>query len=115
VLDAIAQINGMESVSSKRIWIARPAPHGTGCAQILQVDWRAITEYGRTATNYQLMPGDRLFIAEDRLVAADTFIAKLTAPVERLFGFTLLGTQTVSGLRFFKQGGQRGGGFGSGF
>jgi polysaccharide biosynthesis/export protein len=109
VLDAIAQINGLESVSSKRIWIARPAPHGAACDQVLPVDWHAITERAETTTNYQLMPGDRLFVAEDKLVAMDTFISKVTAPVERLFGFTLLGTQTVSSLRFFKQRGSNSG------
>jgi polysaccharide export outer membrane protein len=79
-----------------------------GCVQILPVDWEAITALGATETNYQLLPGDRVFIAEDRLVAADTWVSKLVSPVERIFGFTLLGTQTVSNLRFFKQQGQRG-------
>ena len=111
VLDAIADINGLESVSSKRIWLARPSPMG-GPDQVLPVDWRAITERGRTETNYQVMPGDRIFIAEDRLVAMDTYISKIISPFERMFGFVALGTRTVSGIRFFSQGGT---GFGTGF
>ncbi|MGE0374283.1 MAG: polysaccharide biosynthesis/export family protein, partial [Planctomycetaceae bacterium] len=39
VLDAIAQVQGLSQVSSKRIWIARPAPAGTNCGQILDVHW----------------------------------------------------------------------------
>ena len=45
--------------------------------------------------SYQLLPGDRLFIAQDRFIALDSLIAKLLNPVERLFGFTLLAAQTV--------------------
>ena len=43
-----------------------------------------------------MMPGDRLFIAEDRLIALDTFVGKVTRPFERLFGFTVLGTQMIN-------------------
>jgi polysaccharide export outer membrane protein len=99
VLDAISQINGLEAVSSKRIWIARPAPDGSCVEQVLPVDWRAITKGGAAATNYQVLPGDRIFIAQDNLVAMDSFLGKLTSPVERMFGTTQLGTQTVYTLR----------------
>ena len=68
VLDAISQINGLSQVSSKKIWIARPAPHNFGCQQILPIDWDAITQGAQTATNYQILPGDRLFVSEDELV-----------------------------------------------
>ena len=40
VLDAVSQIDGLSQVSSKRIWVARPAPAGTECAQVLDVHWR---------------------------------------------------------------------------
>ena len=43
VLDAIAQINGLSEVSSKKIWIARPAPSDSMTAQILEVEWEDIT------------------------------------------------------------------------
>ena len=101
VLDAISNIGGLSRASSKRLWIARPAPNGVGCAQILPVQWEDITRDAITATNYQLMPGDRLFIAEDRMVAFDSFVAKVTAPFERLFGFTSLGTATLNRIKRF--------------
>jgi polysaccharide export outer membrane protein len=103
VLDAIADVNGLESVSSKRIWVARPSPLG-GPDQVLPVDWRAISERGKTDTNYQLMPGDRVFIAEDKLVAVDTFVSKVLSPLERIAGFVSLGTQTSQNIRFYHRG-----------
>ena len=97
MLDAIAQINGLNEVSSKRIWIARPSPSGQP-PQILPVDWLAITEQASTSSNYQILPGDRLFVAEDKLVAFDTSLAKFTAPLERIFGFVLLGAGATTRL-----------------
>jgi polysaccharide export outer membrane protein len=109
VLDAIAQIQGLEQVSSKKIWIARPT-RDEQRVQVLPVDWYAITEQGTPHTNYQVLPGDRVFIAEDRLVAFDTQVAKITAPLERMFGFILLGTGTVTRLSgpVLEGGGNRG-------
>ncbi len=104
VLDAVAQIGGLTRVSSKKIWIARPAPHGMGCDQVLPVDWEAITRGAVTSTNYQLLPGDRIFVAEDRLIALDALVSKLLNPFERMFGFTLLGAQTVQTLQRFPEG-----------
>ena len=49
------------------------------------------------------MPGDRVFIAEDNLVAFDNYLAKLIAPMERVFGVTLLGTQTAKGVKFYNK------------
>ncbi|MDR1491958.1 MAG: polysaccharide biosynthesis/export family protein [Planctomycetaceae bacterium] len=93
VLDAIANINGLERVSSKHIWIARPS---YGHYKHLEVDWHCITAGASPHTNYQLLPGDRVFIAEDRMVAIDTKLSKIIAPFERIMGFSLLGAQTVS-------------------
>jgi polysaccharide export outer membrane protein len=99
VLDAIANVQGLAPVSSKkRIWVARPSPVQLGCNQILPVDWRAITEGASTATNYQLFPGDRVYIAADRLIAIDNLLAKVLSPVERIFGVTLLGSSAIRSL-----------------
>jgi polysaccharide export outer membrane protein len=95
VLDAIAQVHGLSQMSSKRIWIARPAPGGFGCEQILPIHWDDITRGGLAATNYQIMPGDRVFIAEDSTVALTNYLAKITGPVERVLGFSSLGVSTV--------------------
>jgi polysaccharide biosynthesis/export protein len=104
VLDALAEINGMQEVSSKRIWIARPAPQRAGCDQILAVDWHGISQRGETATNFQLMPGDRLFIAHDPLVATNNAIGKFVNPFQRMFGGVLMGTYTVRAIKFFSSG-----------
>ena len=98
-LDAISQINGLSQVSSKKIWIARPAPHNFGCQQILPVDWDAITQGAQTATNYQLLPGDRLYISEDELVTFTNITGKVTAPIERLAGIIGLGDSTLRGFQ----------------
>jgi polysaccharide export outer membrane protein len=113
VLDAIAQVNGISRVSSKRIWIARPMPGGAGCDAILPVDWREITKGAGTATNYQILPGDRIFIAEDKLIAIDATLNKMIAPFERIFGVTLLGSQAIQTINRFPEGFQ--GGISSGF
>lgn len=96
VLDAISSIQGLEAQSSKKIWISRP--NSTGQPTILPVDWYAITQRGASSTNYQVLPGDRVFVADDRLVARDTALAKTTSPFERIMGFSLLGTGTASRL-----------------
>ena len=97
VLDAIAGINGMDRVSSKRVWIARSSPMcHYGESNILVVDWQGITANASYHTNYQLMPDDRIFIEEDKFVAFDTKLSKFIAPFERIMGFSLLGAQTAT-------------------
>ena len=39
-----------------------------------------------------------MFIAEDKLVAFDNALIKIISPLERLMGFTLLGTETATRL-----------------
>jgi polysaccharide export outer membrane protein len=104
VLDAIAQINGLSRLSSKNVWIARPAPDGAGCDEMLPVDWKEITKGAATATNYQILPGDRIFIAENKMVALDAMLNKIIAPFERVMGFTLLGSQTIQTINRFPLG-----------
>jgi polysaccharide biosynthesis/export protein len=95
VLDAVSQLNGLSPVSDKnKIWVARRVGPSQP-EQIMPVDWCGVTAYGRTETNYQLMPGDRIFVQADRFVTIDTRLARVFAPVERLFGITLLGVSTV--------------------
>ncbi len=115
VLDAISQINGLPIVSSKKdIWIARPSPAGGGFDQVLPVEWDAIVRGGQTDTNYQLLPGDRIYVKADDLVKFDTFVAKITSPIERVLGFTLLGNGAYRSVQFghrFGGTGVGGGGF----
>lgn len=105
VLDAICQIQGMSPVSSKTIWVARPAPPGSGCVgQILPVNWRAIVDAADTSTNWQLLPGDRVFIAEDKLIALDTIVDKVIGPIERIVGFNILTFQMIQTANRFPLG-----------
>jgi len=99
VLDAISNVGGLSQLSSKNMWIARPAPSGFGCEQVLPVDYMAITRGASTETNYQLMPGDRVFIAEDNLLAMTNAIGVVTGPIERLAGVSSLVTSTLRGLQ----------------
>lgn len=102
-LDAIGNIQGLSSNSSLRMWVARPGFNQNGGDQIMPVDWLGITQRGDVLTNYQLMPGDRLYVAEDRLVALDTALAKIISPIERVFGVTLLGVQTANSFATYGQ------------
>ncbi len=97
VMDALSQINGLSYVSSSRMWIARPQYDGLG-SQILPIDWEGITQRADVRSNYQILPGDRIFIAHNSLVAFDEALGKLISPFERVFGITLLGTGTASRL-----------------
>ena len=108
VLDAVAAVNGLPSVASKRnIWVARRTPHPDCPEQILVVDWVGITQHGLTTTNYQIMPGDRVYVKAQRLVTIDNTLIRVFAPIEKLFGVTLLGASTVNQLQ------GRGTGFGN--
>lgn len=98
VLDAIANINGIGGISTKNIWIARPAPDKVGYEQRLPIDFDDITARGLTATNYQILPGDRIYIEGDRITGIDARIARLTAPIERISSFILLGSGAIRNL-----------------
>jgi polysaccharide biosynthesis/export protein len=117
VLDAVGTVGGLGPISSKhKIWIVRPTPDDADCDQVLPVDWNAIVRRGVTRTNYQLLPGDRLYVQAQSFVTFDTQLGRFLAPFERMFGFTLLGNATVRALQGNSGGqGGAGGGFGGGF
>jgi autotransporter-associated beta strand protein len=99
VLDAIAAIGGLSQFSSKKIWISRPSPTNSKKGTILTVDYAAITQRGATETNYQIMPGDRIFIAPDSAIAINVKLGKVTAPMERVMGVIGLGTSTIRSVK----------------
>jgi polysaccharide export outer membrane protein len=100
VLDAISNVNGLHAVASKRnIWVARRTPHPGQPWQILPVDWVGITQHGVTVTNYQIMPGDRIYVKAQKLIHIDTALARVISPIERLFGIVLLGSSTVNSIK----------------
>ena len=98
VLDAIANVNGLSQLSSKRMWIARPSPSHPDKGTVLPIDWDAITQRGATASNYQVMPGDRIFIAEDPTIALNNSLAVKTAAWERVLGLAGLMESVLRGL-----------------
>jgi polysaccharide export outer membrane protein len=106
VLDAISNLQGMPPQGSlHRVWIARPAPCGHPCDQILMVDWLAVTLGGSTCTNYQLFPGDRVFVDSDCFVKADGWLAKVLAPINRILGTLLLYAEVRDSFRGNNNGG----------
>lgn len=102
VLDAISNIQGLHQVASKRhIWVARRGPNcGPGaCDQILPVDWCCLTQYGDNRTNYQVLPGDRIYIMAQPIIKTNNWLQKVLAPVQQALGITLLGSETVRSIR----------------
>lgn len=109
-LDAMSEIGGLPQFAAKtNVWIARPIPGEPDAAEILPIDWVAITKHGQTATNYQILPGDRLYIKSDQLIAADNIFGKMIQPVQRI-----LSTITLFNITFrnFNNNAGQGGGFG---
>lgn len=105
VLDALAQVNGLPfQASKKRIWVARPAPAGSCQEMILPVDYMRITRVGDTATNYQILPGDRVFVQASGFIKADSYLALILAPLERIYGHALLTTSVISSIQGINNG-----------
>jgi protein involved in polysaccharide export with SLBB domain len=63
VLDALSQVGGRPWPDDSVVWIARPALSGAGMGTVLPVQWQEIVHEGDTTTNYQVLPGDRIFVA----------------------------------------------------
>jgi len=101
VLDAISQVFGLPSQATKhsKIWVARAHPGCRGNPQKLPVDWVAVTQCGSAASNYQLIPGDRIYVHADPLQCTDRVLSKVLSPIERLLGITLLGSSTVNSIK----------------
>jgi polysaccharide export outer membrane protein len=100
VLDALSNVYGLHDVASKRnIWVARRTPHPGQPWQILPVDWIGITQHGITVTNYQIMPGDRIYVKAQKLVLIDRTLTRVFAPIERVLGITLLGTNVINTIK----------------
>ncbi|HEV3257615.1 MAG TPA: polysaccharide biosynthesis/export family protein [Gemmataceae bacterium] len=113
VLDALADLRGFPAQTSLcKVWVVRPTPAGAHCDQVLPVNWKAIVDCGETATNYQLLPGDRIHVGPDTLICTSNWLAKAFAPVEQTFGFILFGTSVVRELH--PSGGTGGTGTGTG-
>ena len=98
VMDALGRIGGIPpSGSKKHIWVARRSPHGGG-EQILPVDWCKTAMEGATCTNYQVLPGDRVYVQSQPIISFDNTLAKIFSPIERTFGVVLLGSATANSI-----------------
>lgn len=63
VLDGILTAGGLtERASRKNIILSRPSLPA-GCRVVLPVCYREIVQLGDTSTNYQLAPGDRIYVS----------------------------------------------------
>jgi membrane protein required for colicin V production len=63
VRDAIGRIPQLANLADKEIWISRPGAGG-GREQILPVDWNSRTRSVSPATNFRIVSGDRIVIAD---------------------------------------------------
>jgi protein involved in polysaccharide export with SLBB domain len=67
VLDGIIAAGGLNGQASVcKIILDRPTPPGS-CRVVLPVCYREIVQLGDTTTNYQLRPGDRVFVPSRNL------------------------------------------------
>jgi protein involved in polysaccharide export with SLBB domain len=62
VLDGIVAAGGLNTRASRsNIILSRPSPP-EGCRKVLPVCYRQIVQLGDTTTNYQIQPGDRIYV-----------------------------------------------------
>ena len=101
VMDVLSQISGLANLDRKKLWIERSAPD-KAAADRLEIDWNGIYKRGKRATNYTLLPGDRLIIADkdpgqinmERMI----FLCAAAMPAT-LFGLTLFVSLLVSMMK----------------
>jgi polysaccharide export outer membrane protein len=59
VVGAILKIDGMSAAAAKGyVWVINPSSR-----KVREVNWRAITQQGQSATNYRLEAGDRVHVS----------------------------------------------------
>ncbi len=84
VLDAISLVGGLPALAGKRrIWVARASAADVKEARTLPVDWKAITQDGNARSNYQLLPGDRIYVQPEPTFPSNSFLGKMFSPPAR--------------------------------
>lgn len=97
VLDAVSRVHGRWPMSaSSTIWLARPVP-ARRSYQILPVRWQQTVAAGETTTNYQLFPGDRLYVKTSFPAAFHNYLEQTWASVEEFFNGPELPTEAPAG------------------
>lgn len=82
VLDAILAAGGLtDRASLCELILVRPTPP-LSCRVTLPICYRAITQLGDTTTNYQIQPGDRVFVAT-RSLCDDLAFWRTRKPCDR--------------------------------
>lgn len=98
VLDIFAASGGVPSIASLyNIYIARPTEEGN-CEQIIPVNIADIMKRASTCTNYQLLPGDRLYVKAQGVVTFASTVEKILRPIQDVSGAALLGITTYQSL-----------------
>jgi polysaccharide export outer membrane protein len=92
VLDALFGVEGVGAIAStSRVWVERRDADLVKTRLVMPVDWLGLVNGVQSPTNYTLLPGDRIHIVPG-LLCTELGLAKSFAPLERLFGISLLGT-----------------------
>jgi polysaccharide export outer membrane protein len=102
VLDAVSQVSGLAAVSSPHfIYLVRPTPQGCKeTEEVYKIAWHDIVHCGQVGTNYQVLPGDRIYIGADPLITLNTHLGRFLDPLERIVADVGLGMSTYLTLRF---------------
>jgi len=62
VLDALIEAGGIgRNANAHQVILSRPTPDGS-CREVYPICYHQIVQLGDTATNYQIQPGDRVFV-----------------------------------------------------
>jgi polysaccharide export outer membrane protein len=97
VLDALGQVGGLPvHVEKHKMYLVRPAPSGSCQSLVLPVDYKGIVCRGETDTNYQILPGDRLYVKAAPLLSLDAYESRILAPIDRFLGTVLLVNGVIS-------------------
>jgi polysaccharide biosynthesis/export protein len=84
VLDAISQVQGLSLLGNPKVWIERPKSRYSSVEKKFEVKWDEITQGGGANLNYQILPGDRIYIDNPQTLGKDP--KKLDAPAGALPG-----------------------------
>ena len=84
VLDAISQVQELSLLGNPKVWIERPKSRYSSVEKKFEVKWDEITQGGGANLNYQILPGDRIYIDNPQTLGKDP--KKLDAPTGALPG-----------------------------
>lgn len=99
VWDAIVRSRNERNLTNKQVWISRRVDGGSE-DDILPVEWQAIAKGEATRTNYELLPGDRVFVSQrlpnEKKVTPRAPDGGVTLPVLSTSDYTVAQTPSVA-------------------